>query len=180
MRRAYEVFPKLRTAPSLSSVVAMVMWARRQYGCAMIHIVKLCVGAESIEDLAEWQAERLALQKQAGVEKPQIFHTTFQAPKRQAELLDGGSLYWVIKGLISVRQRLVGFGAGQKADGKPACVLLLDSALVQVRPVPRRPFQGWRYLNADAAPADLKAGAQDATAEMPAAMRKELAGLGLL
>lgn len=146
----------------------------------MIHIVKLCVGATSIEDLAEWQAGRLAEQKRMGVKRPQIFHTTFQAPKRQAELLDGGSLYWVIKGLISVRQRLVGFGEGQKPDGKPACLLLLDAVLVPVRPVPRRPFQGWRYLDDDAAPKDLKSGEQTATAEMPAAMRKELAGLGLI
>ena len=145
-----------------------------------LHIVKLCVGATSIEDLAEWQAERLAEQKRAGIKRPQLFHKTFQSPKRQAEVLDGGSLYWVIKGIVSVRQRLVGFGEGQKADGKPACLLLLDKTLVPVRPVPRRPFQGWRYLDADAAPADLKLGADDTTAAMPAAMRKELANLGLL
>ena len=145
-----------------------------------LHIVKLCVGTTTIEDLAEWQAERLAEQQRSGIKQPQLFHTTFQSPKRQAEVLDGGSLYWVIKGIISVRQRLVGFGEGQKADGKPACLLLLDKTLVPVRPVPRRPFQGWRYLAADAAPADLKLGANDTTAAMPPAMRKELANLGLL
>ena len=145
-----------------------------------LHIVKLCVGALSIEDLAQWQAARLAEQKRVKTKNPQIFHTTFQAPKRQVELLDGGSLYWVIKGIILVRQRLVGFAEGVKDDGKPACKLLLDATLVPVRPVPRRPFQGWRYLDADAAPPDLKLGAHDTVAEMPAAMRKELAGLGLL
>ena len=145
-----------------------------------LHIVKLCVGTDNIEDLAEWQQGRLAEQKRAGIKKPQIFHTTFQAPKRQADLLDGGSLYWVIKGLILVRQRLVGFAEGQKDDGKPACRLLLDKELVPVRPVPRRAFQGWRYLDDDDAPEDLKAGARDTMAEMPPAMRKELAGLGLL
>ncbi len=145
-----------------------------------LHIVKLCVGAESIEDLAQWQKGRLAEQKKAGIKKPQIFHTTFQSPKRQAELLDGGSLYWVIKGLIAVRQRLVGFADGQKDDGKPACRLLLDNKLVPVRPTPRRPFQGWRYLDADDAPPDLAASARGATAEMPPAMRRDLANLGLL
>ena len=145
-----------------------------------LHIVKLCVGATSIEDLAEWQQGRLAEQKRAGIGKPQIFHTTYQSPKRQAELLDGGSLYWVIKGIISVRQRLVGFAEGQKDDGKPACRLLLDARLVPVRPVPRRAFQGWRYLTNDDAPRDLEPGAIDSLAEMPPAMRKELAGLGLL
>lgn len=145
-----------------------------------LHIVKLCVGADSIEDLDQWQKGRWIEQKQAGIKKPQIFHTTFQSPKRQAELLDGGSLYWVIKGLIAVRQRLVGFAEGQKDDGKRACRLLLDRTLVPVRPTPRRPFQGWRYLDADDAPPDLAVGARDATVEMSPAMRRELASLGLL
>lgn len=145
-----------------------------------LHIIKLCVGTTSIEDLAEWQKERLAQQKKAGIKKPQLFHKTGQSPKRRDEVLDGGSLYWVIKGIIAVRQELIGFGEGQKDDGKPACLLLLDKKLVPVRPTPRRPFQGWRYLDADSAPADLKSGARDTLAEMPMALRKELAGLGLL
>jgi hypothetical protein len=145
-----------------------------------LHIVKLCVGAESIEDLAHWQKGRLAEQKKAGVKKPQIFHTTYMAPKRQAEVLDGGSLYWVIKGVVQVRQRLTGFGEGQKPDGKPACKLYLAPELVPVRPTPRRAFQGWRYLVAGEAPPDLKKGSRDELAAMPAALRKELANLGLL
>jgi hypothetical protein len=144
-----------------------------------LHIIKLCVGGTTIEDLADWQKGRLAAQKAAG-QKPRLFHTTFQSPKRQADVLDGGSLYWVIKGLITVRQRLIGFDEGHKDDGKPCCLLLLDKTLVPVRPTPRRPFQGWRYLDADDAPPDLKGGARDQVAEMPPAMRKELAGLGLL
>ena len=145
-----------------------------------LHIVKLCVGATFIDDLAEWQKGRLAAQKAAGIKPQRLFHTTFQAPKRQADVLDGGSLYWVIKGLVSVRQRLIGFDEGHKDDGKPCCLLLLDKALIPVRPTPRRPFQGWRYLDADDAPPDLRGNARDTMAEMPPAMRKELAGLGLL
>ena len=145
-----------------------------------LHIVKLCVGADSIEDLAQWQKGRLAEQKARGIKKPQLFHTTFQAPKRRDEVLDGGSLYWVIKGLIQVRQRLVGFGEGQKDNGQPCCLLLLDKTLVPLRPSPRRPFQGWRYLTAEDAPADLAAGARNDIAEMPAKMRRNLAELGLL
>ena len=110
-----------------------------------LHLVKLCVGAGSIEDLDAWQKGRFAEQRKAG-ERPRLFHTTFQTPKRQAELLDGGSLYWVIKGVIQVRQRLVGFEEGTKADGSRCCLMLLDAAFVAVRPVPRRAFQGWRYL----------------------------------
>jgi hypothetical protein len=144
-----------------------------------VHIVKLCVGAESIEDLAVWQTSRLAMDRQAG-RKPRLVHTTFQSPKRQDEVLDGGSLYWVIKGLVQVRQRIIGFDVGQKQDGSPCCLLVLDAALVPVRPVPRRPFQGWRYLNADDVPADLKGDGKDEIAEMPPHVRKELAALGLL
>jgi hypothetical protein len=71
-----------------------------------LHLVKLCVGCDSIEDLASWQAERLKARRRAGEKAPRLFHRTFQMPKRRAELLDGGSLYWVIKGLIQVRQPL--------------------------------------------------------------------------
>ncbi len=144
-----------------------------------LHLVKLCVGATSIEDLASWQQGRIAEMKRAG-RTPRIFHTTFQTPKRQSELLDGGSLYWVIKGAILARQRLVGFDDGTKDDGSPCCLLLLDEAIVPVRPVPRRAFQGWRYLDAADAPTDLGGGAASDVAAMPAKLRRELADLGLL
>lgn len=144
-----------------------------------LHLVKLCVGATSIEDLAEWQAQRLAAAKKRK-EAPQLFHTTFQRPKREAELIDGGSLYWVIRGSIQVRQRLVGLGEGKKQDGTPCCLLMLDPQLVPVRPVPRRAFQGWRYLTAEDAPPDLGSGDGLALAEMPEQLRRELADLGLI
>lgn len=144
-----------------------------------LHLVKLCVGAASIEDLAEWQAGRLKALKKAK-QTLRLFHTTFQAPKRQADLLDGGSLYWVIKGVIQARQRLLGFEDGHKDDGSPCCLLLLDVPIVPVRPVPRRAFQGWRYLDAKDAPKDLKPGTHDGLASMPPKMRKELADLGLI
>jgi len=118
-----------------------------------VHLIKLCVGVDSIEDLAKWQARRL---------------------------LEGGSLYWVIKGIVEVRQRLLDITAGTKDDGTPCCVLILDAVLVPVSPVPRRPFQGWRYLDAAEAPADLKPGARRDIAAMPAKLRQELAALGLL
>jgi hypothetical protein len=143
-----------------------------------LHLAKLCVGAASIEDLAAWQQGCLAAQKKAG-ETPRIFHTTFQTPKRQAELMDGGSLYWVIKGVMHVRQRLLGFEEGHKSDGSRCCLILLDEALVPVRPVPRRAFQGWRYLEAADAPPDLGKGAK-ALAGLPPKMRRDLADLGLL
>jgi len=143
-----------------------------------LHLIKLCVGAASIEDLAAWQRERLAEQKKAG-EKPQLFHTTFQRPKRQAELLDGGSLYWVIKGVIQVRQRIAGFDEGHKADGSRCCLILLDAALVPVRPLSRRAFQGWRYFDPADAPPDLNRGDRKLSG-LPPKMRRDLADLGLL
>jgi hypothetical protein len=143
-----------------------------------LHLIKLCVGAASIEDLATWQRGRLAELKKSG-KKSQLFHTTFQTPKRQAELLAGGSLYWVIKGVIQVRQRIVGFGEGQKKDGSPCCLILLDPALVPVRPLSRRAFQGWRYFDAADAPADLKRGEKKLT-DLPPKMRRDLADLGLI
>jgi hypothetical protein len=143
-----------------------------------LHLVKLCVGAASIEDLADWQQNRLKEQRKRG-EKPRLFHATFQTPKRQAEL-EGGSLYWVIKGVIQVRQPLAGFEEGHKADGSPCCLILLERPLIPVRPVPRRAFQGWRYLADDDAPADLGAGRGGRLTAMPPEMRRALAELGLI
>jgi hypothetical protein len=145
-----------------------------------LHLIKLCVGTDSIEDLAQWQAERLRQMKKAGEKKPRLFHRTFQTPKRREELLDGGSLYWVIKGVVQVRQPLLDVAEGTKDDGTPCCLLILKNELVPVRPVPRRPFQGWRYLDADEAPADLKHGAGHDIVAMPPKLRKHLAELGLL
>jgi hypothetical protein len=143
-----------------------------------LHLIKLCVGATSIEDLATWQAEHRAFKGKGGVLR--VFHTTFQTPKRQEELLDCGSLYWVIKGVIQCRQRLTGFEEGTKDDGSTCCKLLLDPEIVPVRPQPRKAFQGWRYLAAEDAPVDLKASRADGLALMPPQMRKELAALCLI
>jgi hypothetical protein len=145
-----------------------------------LHLIKLCVGCDSIEDLAAWQAERLRARRRAGERKPALFHRTFQMPKRRAELLDGGSLYWVIKGLVQVRQPLRDLREGTREDGTPCCLLILKNALIPVRPLPRRPFQGWRYLDAREAPPDLDRGATAAIGTMPPSLRKQLAELGLL
>lgn len=143
-----------------------------------INIIKLSVGCESVETLAAFQKQRLALGR--GIGDPRLYHGTRMVPKRQAELLDGGSIYWVIKGLIQVRQRLVDIEMATREDGSSVCLFILDPKLVPVRPTPRRPFQGWRYLQPDDAPDDLIDGAGDEVAQMSPAMRRELAELGLL
>jgi hypothetical protein len=149
-------------------------------GGMTLHLIKLCVGCDSIEDLASWQAERLKQRRKAGERRPQLFHRTFQTPKRRQELLDGGSLYWVIKGLAQVRQPLLDITEGTKEDGTPCCFLILKNELVPVRPAPRRAFQGWRYLDPDEAPEDLVGRSASGIAAMPPRLRKQLAELGLI
>src|SRR5579872_5263615 len=110
-----------------------------------IHLIKLSVGSESVADLAEWQAQRLKQLRRKGL-APELIHITRQMPKRADELLSGGSIYWVIKGFVCARQRLLGLRPLMR-DGVPHCGLVYDKEMVRVSPRPRRPFQGWRYLN---------------------------------
>ena len=143
-----------------------------------LHLIKLCVGADSIEDLEAWIGERLAAMKARG-EAPEQFHTTRMVPKRGAELLDGGSLYWVVKGNVQVRQRLLDIRPFVDGEGISRCHLVLEPKLVPTAWQPRRAFQGWRYLAAREAPADL-GGEAEGLSDMPPEMRRELASLGLL
>ncbi len=143
-----------------------------------VHLIKLCVGAESIRDMEEWITLTLAQKRAAGRPAEQV-HTTRSAPKRADEVLDGGSLYWVIKGQIAARQRVLDLRSITDAEGIARCQIVLDPALVQVMPRPARPFQGWRYLADNEAPEDLTAGAGE-VAEMPEELRRELRELGLL
>jgi hypothetical protein len=142
----------------------------------MLHLIKLCVGCDSLEDLANWQKQRLK-EKRAKGQKPELVHVTRQTPKRADELLDGGSLYWVIKGQIAARQKLLELRP-MTVKGVPHCGLVIRKDLVPLRPRPRSAFQGWRYLEAVDAPPDLALGKGDKN--LPEALRRELAALGLL
>ena len=143
-----------------------------------LHLVKLCVGIGDVDELADWQKRRAAERKAAGATHACI-HRTRMMPKRQPELLDGGSLYWVIKGVIRVRQRLVAVEEGSFEDGSACAQLALDRKLVRTLPKPMRPFQGWRYRTPSDAPGDLGEAGGD-VARMPAAMVEELRSLCLL
>lgn len=134
-----------------------------------VHILKLCVGADSVEDLAEWQRWQVANGRRLPV------CGTKNWPKRRDEVLAGGALYWVIKGVILVRQPILEVAEVEDEHGL-RCGFWLDPQLVRTRPAPKRPFQGWRYLEATDAPADLVQGA--AGEELPEALRRELAQLG--
>lgn len=142
-----------------------------------LNLLKLCVGAENVEDLESWIAERLAAMRARG-DKPEQFHTTRMVPKRVDDLLDGGSLYWVIKGSIQCRQRLLEIRPFTDAEGIGRCHLVLEPRLVRTRWQPRRAFQGWRYLAAAEAPPDE--GETGGWQALPPELRRELANLGLL
>jgi hypothetical protein len=143
-----------------------------------LHLLKLCVGAESIGDLQGWIDQRMAVKKKRG-EPLEHIHTTRMTPKRAEELLAGGSLYWVIKGQVAARETLVDIRPFTDAEGIGRTDLVLSGEVVPVMPRPCRPFQGWRYLQAKDAPDDLGRGS-GAIAEMPEELRRELRELGLL
>jgi len=132
----------------------------------MLHLIKLCVGCDSIEDLAEWQRKRSPLE-----------HWTRSHPKRAEEILDGGSLYWVVKGQIRVRQRILGLERREGEEGT-WCAIVLGRRLTRLRPRAHRPFQGWRYLEVEDAPPDLAKG--EKADELPEKLAAELRALGLL
>jgi len=143
-----------------------------------LNLLKLCVGAESVEDLEEWIAGRLDEARARGLPAEQ-FHTTRMVPTRGGELTDGGSLYWVIKGNVQCRQRLLEIRPFIDTDGIQRCRLVLEPTVVRTRWQPRRPFQGWRYLKVEEAPADLSEVSGDWQV-LPPDLRVELANLGLL
>ena len=143
-----------------------------------LNLVKLCVGAESVEDLEEWIAERLAEKRARGM-PVEHFHTTRMVPTKAEELVAGGSLYWVIKGNVQCRQRLLEVRPFVDDEGISRCHLVLEPQVIRTEWQPRRAFQGWRYLKPSDAPVDLKEGRAGWTA-LPVELRSELAALGLL
>ena len=144
-----------------------------------VHLVKLAVGIESIDHLRERQKQRIADREAAG-DGPVLRILTRNTPRRGDELLaDDGSLYWVIKGRILVRQKITVIEPATASDGTTRCAIHLDRKLVRVHSKRSRPFQGWRYLELENAPSDLPAGAV-AEQEPPPEMAAELRELGLI
>ena len=148
-----------------------------------LHILKLCVGCDSVEDLRQWQKEKLARKRKNG-ERPVLIHWTRMTPRRRDEVLAGGSLYWVIKGYVRVRHRILDLKQGNR-DGVPHCGIVYDPRQVQTQLMAHRPFQGWRYLDPADAPPDVGArGFAEARAgwdrKPPPALLRLLKELGLI
>lgn len=143
-----------------------------------LHLIKLCVGCDSVQDLEDWIAQKLKEKKRRG-EKAEHVHTTRMVPKRADEIAGAGSLFWVIRGQVLCRERVLAVRPFRDKDGIGRCRLVLDGKVVLVQPRPYRAFQGWRYLDHADAPRDLDRAAPGAR-KMPEVMRRELRELGLL
>ena len=137
-----------------------------------LNLIKLCVGAETVQDLLDWQASP---RSRGPDEMPR--HVTRMWPKREEELLKGGSLFWVIKGVIQCRQRIVRLDPVDRGDGIKRCGIVLDMDVVRVEATPKRAFQGWRYLEAKVAPRDLRGGS--ANDDLPPQLMAALADIGV-
>ena len=143
-----------------------------------VHLIKLSVGVDDVRHLAGIQASRLMDARRPG-EDAELKHITRNTPKKAAEILEGGSIYWVIRGFIRARQPIADIRPFKRDDGRPACALVLDPGLVRTQLRSFRAFQGWRYLAAEDAPPDAPT-SDGPSDEVPVELMKELKGLGLI
>ena len=137
-----------------------------------VHLIKLAVGIDDVPHLRQVQKER---RRERG---RSVFYTR-HLPRREAEIVDGGSIYWVIKGFVRARQRILEFIPVVEEDGERYCLVRYELKLVETLWQPKRPFQGWRYLAPKDAPPDRPRGAAP-DSELPERMARELRALGLL
>ena len=144
-----------------------------------LHLIKLAVGCESVKELKQWIAERMQAARKKGLPQHHV-HVTRMTPKRVDDILDRGSLYWVIRGEVAAREKIIGIEPFRDKDGIGRCRLVMQPKVIAVSPRPMRPFQGWRYLKPEDAPADLGKASAAGVAAMPEPLRRELRDLGLL
>ena len=139
-----------------------------------INLIKLSVGSESVESLIDWQRNR-----SRQIKGNRYFHITRMWPKREADILAGGSIYWVIQGVVQCRQTIVGFDEVTGEDGIRRCAILLDNEIVRTEPVRKRPFQGWRYLDPKDAPRDLSKERAATADDIPPKLMAALSEIGV-
>ena len=140
-----------------------------------MHLIKLSVGSESVEGLADWQAMRRATVHTDGLNR----HVTRMWPKRESDIVNGGSIYWVIRGLVQCRQRVLRLDEVRGDDAIRRCAIVLDPELIRTQTAIKRPFQGWRYLATGDAPPDLPGGRANDDA-LPVDLNRALAEIGVL
>ncbi len=143
----------------------------------MLNLIKLAVGSPTPEVLAGWQRRRIA---ETGAHDGRPFFRTRNFPRRAAEILEGGSIYWVTGGMLLCRQAIHDIVADQRDDGTPCTGVVLEPPIIPVVPRSIKAFQGWRYLSAADAPADLKGGDQGGGEALPPELRRALLALCLL
>tara|TARA_B100000902_G_C27009699_1_gene764135 strand:+ start:174 stop:581 length:408 start_codon:yes stop_codon:yes gene_type:complete len=134
------------------------------------------VGAQGISDLYQRQNSNGARTSNKAERK--LVHVTRMWPKRENELLAGGSLYWVFKGLILARQEILGLEEIIGSDHIKRCGIVLSEKIVKTSPKPKRAFQGWRYLTCDQAPPDV-GDFSTIEEEIPHSLQLELSRLGV-
>ncbi len=144
-----------------------------------VHLLRMAAGLDTVAGLRERQAERLRNYKNFSGKRGVLQTYTRNVPKRADELIDGGSIYWVLKKHIRARQRILGVSREIDDEGRAFCLIRIDPELILVEPRAHRAFQGWRYLPSDDAPPDLGANAAEEV-ELPTDMANELRSLGLI
>lgn len=142
----------------------------------VMHLQKLSVGSTSIQSLKDWQDTVVGRRLQAGL-SPHHEHVTRMFPKQKDAIEAGGSIYWVIKGMILCRNPIHALEAVTRRDGVKACSILMEPTLIPVVPTPRRAFQGWRYMKPEDAPSDL-GDTLDAEEALPPKLMRKLVELG--
>jgi hypothetical protein len=146
-----------------------------------LHLLKLAVGIESVAHLARVQKQRRADLRAKG-ERAMTWHFTRNFPRRAEEVLDGGSMYWIIHGEIVARQRIVTLEERRNQRGRKRCAIGLEAKIVRTEPVSHRPLQGWRYMGENDVPPDLgeRSPRAKGAERLPEGMARELRELGLL
>lgn len=139
-----------------------------------VNLIKLSVGSETVDSLIAWQATKRA-QGPDGLPR----HITRMWPKREADILNGGSIYWVVKGVLQCRQRILRLDEVIGQDGIRRCAIVLDPEVIRTQSSLKRPFQGWRYLKVEDAPPDLPKG-RESEAALPVELNRALAEIGVL
>lgn len=142
-----------------------------------VNLLRTGVGVDSIDHLYELQEFRRTSPDSNGF----AFLTTRNTPTRANDLINGGSVYWIIRQQICVRQIIADIQTHKDEDGRSFCLVLLDPALILTNPVPHRHIQGWRYLAPEKAPADLRPfEPHQQTDDIDPRLAKDLAAAGLL